>query len=356
MKKAMCIFLITCIIICSSQIMGYDQQAATVYVDDDRPPSWYDANHVATVQEGIANVSANGLVYIYNGSYTFDDGGNNLEIHKQLSIRGQHRDGVILTSVPLYETAFESYNGWINISHLTVHGAREGFISEAGAGSLNHINISHCKFINCSWASFLTKVHNFTAYNNSIINSTQTAIFVQISNDVKICNNIIINASEQGFIFGWHGTTVNRVYVFNNYIEKTEYQGMFVRTTSNANFLNNTFVDCGNGDYPGTPSLRYSQCSLHFHNSNNINVENTYINMSNHSGIYVNESNNITIYNNIIKDNNHSGVHVNNSEYITIAYCDIRNNSYNGILVNESTNNIFAYNEVYDNNYGVYIE
>ena len=355
MKKIILIFIMTFVMIFPTYIMGYEHQASFVYVDDDKPAWWYDATHVHTIQEGIAAVSSGGNVYVYDGSYEFNDGGNNLEIHKSLSINGQSTAGVILTSVPTYETGFECYNNWVNISHLTMTGASEGFISE---GTINHINISYCNFINSARAIFLTKVNNFSAYNNFMTNLTDKGLFIPMSNDVKICNNILVNVSEYGFSFGFHGLAVNRVYVFNNYIEQTGYQGMFVRTTSNSNFLNNTLIDCGNIDYPGSPSLRYlySQCAIHFHNSNNINVKNTYINLSNHSGIYVNLSNNISIYNSIVTQNNHSGIQINNSEYIMIAYCDISNNNESAILVNNSANSTFVYNELYDNKYGVYIK
>ncbi|GAH06500.1 unnamed protein product, partial [marine sediment metagenome] len=41
-----------------------------IEVDDDNPdPNWYDATHVKTITEGIANASGGDTVYVYNGTY-----------------------------------------------------------------------------------------------------------------------------------------------------------------------------------------------------------------------------------------------------------------------------------------------
>ena len=37
----------------------------TIYVDDDADPSWYNANHVRTIQEGITNATEGDLVFVY---------------------------------------------------------------------------------------------------------------------------------------------------------------------------------------------------------------------------------------------------------------------------------------------------
>jgi hypothetical protein len=42
---------------------------ADVYVDDDADPSWYDATHVRTIQEGIDNATVGDTVFVYNGTY-----------------------------------------------------------------------------------------------------------------------------------------------------------------------------------------------------------------------------------------------------------------------------------------------
>lgn len=41
-----------------------------VYVSNSQPEGWYDINHVATIHEGIDNVSDGGTVYIWDGTYT----------------------------------------------------------------------------------------------------------------------------------------------------------------------------------------------------------------------------------------------------------------------------------------------
>ena len=57
--------------------------SATVYVDDDADPSWYDASHVATLTEGITNVSDGGTIYLWDGTYI-----ESIDITKSVDIIG----------------------------------------------------------------------------------------------------------------------------------------------------------------------------------------------------------------------------------------------------------------------------
>ena len=53
----------------SDYIPCLEIEIADVYVDDDAPSDWYDANHVKTIQEGIDNASAGETVFVYTGLY-----------------------------------------------------------------------------------------------------------------------------------------------------------------------------------------------------------------------------------------------------------------------------------------------
>ena len=63
---------------------GTSPPTADVYVDDDQVPGWYDAIHVATIAEGINNVSADGEIYIYDGTYS-----EQVTVNKAVTITGE---------------------------------------------------------------------------------------------------------------------------------------------------------------------------------------------------------------------------------------------------------------------------
>lgn len=66
----------------------------TIYVDDDAEPSWYDATHVQTIQEGIDNAENDYLIYIHNGTYQPSD---NIHVYKEVTIKGENKESVIVT-------------------------------------------------------------------------------------------------------------------------------------------------------------------------------------------------------------------------------------------------------------------
>ncbi len=82
-----------------------EEMPPVVWVDDDQIPGWYDYKHVRTIPEGITNVSAGGLVYIYNGTYKNTAAGafpnppggtTNIRVQKNVTIHGESKDSVIV--------------------------------------------------------------------------------------------------------------------------------------------------------------------------------------------------------------------------------------------------------------------
>jgi hypothetical protein len=73
MKKKSIIWIILLILMFSSIIpITSSYKISTnkiIYVDDDADPSWYDATHVKTIQEGIENASDGDTVFVYCGTY-----------------------------------------------------------------------------------------------------------------------------------------------------------------------------------------------------------------------------------------------------------------------------------------------
>jgi len=135
---------------------------ANIYVDDDADPSWYDAFHVRTIQEGIDNASSGDTVYVYNGTYF-----ENLNVNKSIELVGENpqktiidgkgdtvmsltEDNVIVSLVTLTNATYELSNldpavklapaGWYqdyhSFSDCIIRDVDNGF--DLGGSSYNH--------------------------------------------------------------------------------------------------------------------------------------------------------------------------------------------------------------------------
>jgi parallel beta-helix repeat protein len=69
----------------------YPWSDTNVFVDDDQTPGWYDATHVATIQEAVTVVPEGSAVYVYNGIYQ-----ENVVVDKEITLIGQHKENVVI--------------------------------------------------------------------------------------------------------------------------------------------------------------------------------------------------------------------------------------------------------------------
>ena len=73
------------------ELTDWNPSSDTIYVDDDADPSWYDATHVRTIQEGIGNASVGNTVFVYNGIYY-----ENVIVNKTVNIYGEEKESTII--------------------------------------------------------------------------------------------------------------------------------------------------------------------------------------------------------------------------------------------------------------------
>jgi parallel beta-helix repeat protein len=72
MKKSAYVLTIISMILLSSFVVSPAFGGGSgniIYVDDDAAPSWYNATHVKTIQEGINNASVGDTIFVYSGRY-----------------------------------------------------------------------------------------------------------------------------------------------------------------------------------------------------------------------------------------------------------------------------------------------
>ena len=177
-----------------------EQPSADIYVDDNANPSWYDATHVKTIQEGINNASSEYTVFVYSGLYL-----ENLEIHKALTLIGENKETTI------------------------IDGGQQNDVIYADTASVN--------------------IANFTIQNSS---NWGVGIICEQSNSI-ITDCIVKNTRIGIVIGGQHGGSSNSVVEQCTFYNNLD--GISLFKTTHATVQNNVFID-GGGIYLSADTLQ----------------------------------------------------------------------------------------------------
>ena len=299
-----------------------------VYVSGSMYSGWYNQSKVATIEEGINNVTSGGTIYVWAGTYNEE----NLTIDHSLSLIGNATTDTILKGTNNSVTGITINANWVNISgfnmtNFTVSG--ETSTSCIYSNFTNHINISG----------------NYFYGNTFAVNCS-----VEINNDIQICNNTMVNCGCS-ILMADEDSRVENVTVSSNYIvcyqQVVEYsRGIYVYFCNNSCFTNNTllnltsygmeleyienttisdnvFGNCSGGAFcsiygssrinivnntlynrsSGTFPPQAGGCLLEVQNSDNCTVENNTIwnaTGGGYYGIYLHHSENLTVRNNTV--------------------------------------------------------
>ena len=150
---------------------------ADVYVDDDAAPSWYDSNHVKTIQEGINNASVGETVYVYSGIYY-----ENVEITKDsVKLVGEDKHSTVIDADMSGDGILISIpSNNIAISNFTIRNAE-------GCGIIFYDPVSgrNCKF---------NRVSDCIIHNNSVNENWKSGFGIHFGgHDAHMEDNRIIN-------------------------------------------------------------------------------------------------------------------------------------------------------------------
>src|SRR4030042_1518991 len=108
-----------------------------VYVDDDADPTWYNAIHVRTIQEGVNNASAGDTVYVYNGTYI------GFIAEKEINFIGENNQNTVI-NVLWSNERIQLKSDHINFSNFKITGRYIGFDNPLLGAIGNDIIISNC--------------------------------------------------------------------------------------------------------------------------------------------------------------------------------------------------------------------
>ena len=311
MKKIIVVVLVLTLVIPMSILSGEShsqvyEAASNVYVDDNADPSWYDATHVQTIQEGISNVSSGGTVYVWDGTYN-----ESVIVDKTVTMIG---NGTAVTIID---------GGWrdSDIVHVTV----------------DWINISGFTIINNSYGygiSLYPSNHSHIFNNNISLqhpDNSDSAIYLRDSKYTNISGNNISDSNGEGI-------TINRAdnnTIYNNLVSNNVYDGITLYKSSNNTIANNDILD---NDRDGIQFSGYP--------CDNNTISNNNISNNAESGIYLSYAS--TDYPSITDNNFTGNTILNNIEYGIYFYYTVsypHSNSGNLIYNNYFDNTNNAYDE-----------
>jgi len=281
---------------------------ADILVDDDADPSWYDATHVKTVQEGIDNASYGDTVFVYVGTYD-----ENIVIDKTVNLFGEAKTGTIVDGGGSgHVVTVNPGNNNVYIDSFTVRDGGENgiYINGGGVGdTITGITIRNC----VAHGHRYNGIHFRRAIDSTIINC-------------EAYNNGI-GTAEDGIRF-WnssHNTIINCSSHDNSESHQgSEYSdGIDLKGNSDHNVVEN--------------------CTLYGNSDDGIDLD---------VGADDNIIRNSTCYDNkrgILIDGGTGGYSVDN----IIEYCDIYDNSDDGINIYLTDSNTIRYTNCYDNKIGI---
>jgi hypothetical protein len=223
----------------------------TVYVDDDADPSWYDATHVRTIQEGVNNASigksVGNNVFVYSGTYI-----ENVVIDKTINLTGEDRNYVNVSCPGTFnEISFNITADNVNISEFNF----ENVFSYDHTGIQiigNHTDINRNSFVGNGNDGIIIIGSNNLIRNN-IFNNNGNGIGIgdNCLDNIIICN-LIKNSSNDG-IYGGNGN-----YIIGNSIENNVDKGIYLNYKINNIIYHNNLINNGQNAYDNNINIWYN--------------------------------------------------------------------------------------------------
>jgi parallel beta-helix repeat protein len=191
---------------------SYANAASVTYVDDDADPGWYNATQVKTIQEGIDNVSASGIVYIWNGIYN-----ENVIVNKTVSIIG-NGSSIVTVDAGGTLSAINVTAEWVNVSGVRTNNSGTIFFANAGIIiNANYTNISNCNSSSNGADGIIISdefdyMHNVSIYNCTIYSNADDGIMLQGAYYCDIVNNIIRSNVDDAIYPCWVQSHNNSIH------------------------------------------------------------------------------------------------------------------------------------------------
>ncbi|MCD6512938.1 MAG: right-handed parallel beta-helix repeat-containing protein, partial [Thermoplasmata archaeon] len=333
-----------------AEAVGYP---TAIYVDNNKPQSWYDDTHVGNIQDAIDRVMVGGTIYVNGTSIPY----TSFNAIKSVNIMGVD----IGNGYPMIKTngdyAVKIGVDWVSIRNFTIESLgnlNKGIyiesassitifnctISDAGYGiyayGSNYLSIENNVISNNDYNIYLERCVKGEIEDNTI-QSGNYGIYMEDSPKMTVEGNNIVSNNEAGIYL----SNSNDASIRSNEIHLNKY-GLYAASSSSGEI-------CSNEIYNNSYGIRIEQSPWTELHDNNIT------NSTNFALYAGNYSNNLNIYQNRLSDNG-DGLSICNSNYITVYNNSIYSNDVNNIKLDKANNNVIYRNKVRNSNYGIYLE
>ena len=333
----------------------------TIYVDDDRPPEWYDATHVKTIQEGVNNASAGDTIYVYNGTYN-----ESIVVNNVVDLVGESQQNVIVDGGGSGTVVFYITIDNVNVTSFTMRNGDYGIYIHS---SSTNINITNCycylnkygiylsssssnSIRNCDLYTNIYGVYLYSSSYNEIIDcdshgSFHSGIYLSSSsyNNITNCSSY---DNEYGIYFYYSPNNILRNNIISNNSFHIECDTIidFYQDIDTSNTINGKtmyyLVEENDLVIQDFGYLWLVSCT-------NITAKNSDVN-----GVLLVDTTNSTV-SNVSSHNAINGIYLYYSDYNTIEGNNVSNNNNYGVYLDHSCYNLFSGNIVSSNgNDGIY--
>ncbi|GAF80174.1 unnamed protein product, partial [marine sediment metagenome] len=291
---------------------------------------WYDATHVATIQEGNDNAFNGDTVYVWDGTYT-----ENVDIDKKVTIIGNGTTKTIIDGGDGGNVLIVT-SDWVNISNCCIQNSGNAGFDAGIYIETSYINISYNNITSNRYGIYAPPAvtnTNLTIYNNTLVANTIYGIEILSFIDSTISYNTHISDVYGGIV----AFDVYNVSIYNNTAnDLTDFAGADGIAIGNS----------GNIGYPNMFTLYNNSCSGNA-------VYGILIYITDADSYFEN----CNIYNNIVSDNGDAGMFIEQLRNSSISNCTINGNNGVGIYLDSGDNTSISNCVVYENDKeGLYIE
>ena len=238
-----------------------------IWVDDnfDSSSLGWGEDHFDAIQKGVDNITENGRIYVFNGTYY-----ENVLINKTISLFGENSDTTIINGSGTGDVV-NIYADGVNISGFKIQNSGEDWFEDAGIEinsnyttitgniisnnnygvlsknfSFKYNNISRNEIIsnNNSGIRFWFYPNNNTISYNSIISNCMYGISIEVSDTNYISYNNIISNTYKGLVVS---DSYTNIIAYNNVSNTSEEGIWFVNINGNNSVIQNTISNASIG-------------------------------------------------------------------------------------------------------------
>lgn len=331
-----------------AEAVGYP---TTIYVDNNKPQSWYDDTHVGNIQDAIDRVMVGGTIYVNGTTIPY----TSFNVIKSVNIIGIDTGNGYPIIRSNGEYAVKMGVDWITLRNFKIEsmGNLQKGIYLDGSSSTSIIN---CNISHATYGIYAVSSNYLTIQNNRLFNNTYN-IYVERCVKGEIKNNHIYSAD-----YGIYAKNSPKLLIEANKIYRNDVKAIYIDSSDSILIQNNSLYENSIAiyTYSGGSLSIYINCisnnskGIHLEQSTNTQVHDNDIIGNTQIGVLLaNYSNGGNIFENTIK-RNENGIKIMNSNYITL-YNNTLSDNTNSIKIDKGNNNVIIQNDIKNSSYGIHV-